>query len=161
LEEFVEFRKRFRDNVGRAVIVFGIVNLLDGKLMLFSNSGSSKEFQIGCTSLAERGSRATPVRCRYQAAGECPDIPSATWFQADRLLNHEPLRGVHAPEKRQHAIGIFLLQVIIDIEESVGDQFHPQLFDLMNDLKLHFVAIAEVGKIGTGRKAAPSCSIFS
>jgi len=52
----------------------------------------------------------------YQAAGECPDIPSATWFQADDLLNHEPLRGVHAPEKRQHAIGIFLLQVIIDIE---------------------------------------------
>jgi len=27
-------------------------------------------------------------------------------FQATDLLNHEPLRGVHAPEKRQHAIGI-------------------------------------------------------
>ena len=47
-----------------------------------------------------------------------------------------------APKQRDDAIGIFLLNIVVNIEKRVTDQLHPELFDLMNDLKLQFVAIA-------------------
>ncbi len=50
---------------------------------------------------------------------------------------------MHPPEESDHAIGIFLLDVIVDIEERVADQLHPQLFHLMDDLELQLVCVAE------------------
>src|SRR5437867_1173397 len=48
-----------------------------------------------------------------------------------------------APEKRDHPIRVFLLKEVVDIEQSVGDQLHPQFFNLMDDLELQLVAVAE------------------
>jgi len=59
---------------------------------------------------------------------------------------------VHAPEKRHHTIRIFLLQIIIDIQERVRDQLHPQFFDLVHHLKLQFVRVAQLGEFRLARK---------
>ena len=41
-----------------------------------------------------------------------------------------------------HPIGIFLLQVIVDVQQGVGDQLHPQFFYLMDYLKLQLIGVA-------------------
>ena len=50
---------------------------------------------------------------------------------------------VHAAKESDHAIGVFLLKIFVDVEKRVRHQLHPQLFDLMDDLELHFVGVAE------------------
>jgi hypothetical protein len=57
------------------------------------------------------------------------------------------LGDVHPPEERDHPVGVLLLEVVVDVEERVADQFHPQLFDLVHDLKLHLVGVAEVSEV--------------
>src|ERR1700686_457388 len=51
---------------------------------------------------------------------------------------------MHPAEKRHHAIRVFLLQILVDIEQGIGDELHPQLFHLMDDLELQLVAVAEL-----------------
>jgi hypothetical protein len=43
-------------------------------------------------------------------------------------------------------VGAPRLHMLIDIQQSIGHQFHPQLFDLMNYLELQFVVVDEVIK---------------
>jgi hypothetical protein len=54
---------------------------------------------------------------------------------------------MHTPEKRHHAICVFLLNVVIDVEKCVADQFHPQFFHLVDYLELQLVAITEILEI--------------
>ena len=63
-------------------------------------------------------------------------------FQHSDLLDHHFLDEVNAAEKSDHPIGIFLLQVIVDVQQGVGDQLHPQFFHLMDDLELQFIGVA-------------------
>src|SRR5579872_48611 len=65
-------------------------------------------------------------------------------FEQSQLLRHHAQRQMHTPEKGHHTIRVLLLQILVDIEKSVGDQLHPQLFDLMDDLKLQLVPVAEL-----------------
>ena len=60
------------------------------------------------------------------------------------MLGHHPLHAVHAPEQRNHAVGVFLLQILVNLQQRKGDQLHPQFLDLVNDLKLQLVAIAQL-----------------
>jgi len=60
------------------------------------------------------------------------------------LAGHQPQGAVNAAKKRNHPSGILLLDEIVDIQKRVTDQLHPQLFDLVHDLKLHFVRIAQL-----------------
>jgi hypothetical protein len=64
------------------------------------------------------------------------------------LIDHQVLRGVNATEECEDAIGVLLLEVVVDVEKGVGDQFHPEFFDLMDDLELELVVVAEVFKFG-------------
>jgi hypothetical protein len=50
---------------------------------------------------------------------------------------------VDPPEKRDHPVRVFLLQVVIDIEQCVGDQFHPEFFNLMHNLELQLIWVTE------------------
>ena len=73
-------------------------------------------------------------------------------LQQGDLLNHQSLRGVYPAEERDNAIGIFLLQIIVDIQQRVCNQLHPKLFDLVNQLKLQFVRVAQLGELRLARK---------
>jgi hypothetical protein len=53
---------------------------------------------------------------------------------------------MHAPEECHYPIRIFLLQVFVDLQQRKADQLHPELFHLVNNLKLQLVAIAKFGK---------------
>ncbi len=44
-------------------------------------------------------------------------------------------------------MGILLLEVVVNIEQRVADQLHPQLFHLVDDLELQLVPVAEAGKV--------------
>ena len=44
-------------------------------------------------------------------------------------------------QRAQHNL---LCKVFIDIEQRVGDQLHPQFFNLMHDLKLQLVLVAQL-----------------
>jgi hypothetical protein len=64
------------------------------------------------------------------------------------LPDHHALYGVHAAEQRQHAIRIFPLQILVDIQKRVGDELHPQFFDLVHDLELQLVLVTEFCVVG-------------
>ena len=66
--------------------------------------------------------------------------------QAERL-DHQFLRQVHPAEEGEDAVGVLPLEVVVDVEQRVGDQLHPQLFRLVDDLELQFVLIAEILEI--------------
>src|SRR4029077_14044006 len=68
-------------------------------------------------------------------------------FEQGELLHQEAYGDMNAFEKSDHTIRIFLLQVVVNIEKRIADQFHPELFDLMDELELQFVRVAKILEI--------------
>ena len=46
-------------------------------------------------------------------------------LQQRELLRHEPQRDAHTVNQREHAIGLLLLQVVIDVEQCIANELHP------------------------------------
>ncbi len=49
-----------------------------------------------------------------------------------------------AAQERDYAMRLAFLHVFVDVQQRVGDELHPQLFDLMHRLELQLVAVAEL-----------------
>src|SRR5262252_5979503 len=160
LEEFVEFGKSFGDHVSGAVVVFGVVDLLDGEAVLFKIA-LLKRVPDGLIHLqkhAEAG-RFLPAAVAETLA-DILIFLGRHGFEKSDLLDHEALRSVNAAKKSENTIGVFLLKIVIDVEKGIGDELHPELFNLMDDLELHFVAIAKFVEIGLATEQRFGVEIF-
>jgi hypothetical protein len=47
------------------------------------------------------------------------------------------------PKQCNDAVGILPLQILVNVQQRVRHQFHPQFFDLMHDLELQLIRIAQ------------------
>ena len=146
LEQLVEFDQRLGDHIGLVVPVAGVVDVGDA---------AARRLEIG--GLVARPQRLRQGEEQLEAGAFLPRavaeleadrlvIERTHRFEQRQLVGHQPHQPVDAIEQGQHAHRLARRHMTVDLGQGEGDQLHPQLLDLVDDLELQLVGGTEVGE---------------